>query len=59
MPDDKAEIQKYPECSTCTHWGTVFSYRRIAHEMMCGFGSENCEEPEFRKRYPTGYSKRK
>jgi len=59
MRDDKAEKQKYEVCSTCSHWGSVFSYKRIAHEMMCGFGSERCDEPVFGKQTPSGYLKRR
>ena len=58
MKDDKAEIQKYRICNSCTHWGSVFSYKRIAHEMMCGFCCERCRNQRG-KRYPSGYSKRK
>jgi len=56
---EMAEVQKYEICNTCTHWGTVFSYKRISHEMMCGFGSKHCEEPMFGKQHPSGYLKRK
>ena len=59
MKEDKKEIQKYKICSTCIHWGTVFSYKRLSHEMMCGFGSCNCEEPIFRKQFPSGFAMRK
>ena len=57
MTDDKAETQKYDECSRCDRWGAVFSYKRIAHEMMCGYGQDSCLKPSFEK--PSGFIPRK
>ncbi len=59
MNEDKAETQKYEICSNCEHFGTVFSYKRIAHEMMCGYGQVHCREPIFGSNRPTGFIPRK
>lgn len=57
--DDKPQTQKYDLCWKCEHWGSVFSYKRIAHEMMCGVGQNNCEEPIFGKQDPSGFIPRR
>ena len=57
--DDIEEHEKYPQCFKCGHWGSVFSYKRISHEMMCGFGQDNCQDAEFGRQNPSGFVKRR
>lgn len=56
--NNKAQAQKYQACSRCEHWGTVFSYKRLAHGMMCGYGQNHCE-CIFGNQYPSGFIPRK
>ncbi len=48
---------KYNCCVTCDNFGSVFRYRTLRTEMVCGFGENNCNEV-FGKPYPSGFVKK-